>query len=128
MKKFLTILLILFACVAFAQQSPRRDLLFAWDQTIVPDLAGWKLYMSETAGSGYVEVAEITYGGTPTAEYTTDFEVIGSTGQVKQYYFVLTAFDLDGNESGYSNEVQAVVDFEAPDAPFTLRVTITRQP
>ena len=40
------------------------------------------------------------------------------------YYFAATAYDTEGNESGYSNEVSATLDTTAPGSPQGLRITI----
>ena len=43
-------------------------------------------------------------------------------------YFVATAYDATGNESGYSNEASIYVDNVAPGAPQGLQITIIIQP
>jgi hypothetical protein len=64
-------------------------------------VAGYNVYRTTTSGTGYVKVnaslvAALNY---------TDSTVQNAT----TYYYVTTAVDVSGNESVYSNEVQAVV-------------------
>lgn len=122
MKKLL-IILLLFAGPALAGD---KTLQFTWEHDLI-DLAGFNLYMSETPNivpSG-TPFAVISYTGQTTLETS---EVITSPdGVSKTYYFVMTAYDSDGNESGPSNEVSDTIDFEAPNAPFTLTVKVAMQ-
>ena len=83
---------------------------FGWDANTESDLAGYRLYQSTTAGS-YVKgefLAEIL---APAVTYTLENVADGT------YYYVLTAYDNNGNESDFSNEVTADVDQTAPAAP-----------
>jgi hypothetical protein len=64
-------------------------------------VAGYNVYRTTTSGSGYVQVngslvAPDSYDDTTVQSGTT-------------YYYVTTAVDSSGNESGYSNEAQAIV-------------------
>ena len=85
-----------------------------WSANTESDLAGYRLYRSTTSGS-------YTYGAANAAAAfgkvtTGTADVVGAEGQ--RFYFVLTAFDLTGNESGPSNEVSYVIpDTTAPAAP-----------
>jgi len=71
----------------------------AWDANTEPDLNGYKIYYGTTSGSypSSVAVGNVT---THTVTGLTD-------GQT--YYFVATALDTYGNESGYSNELPYAV-------------------
>jgi len=126
----LTILtLLLFPPLAICQIAP-KTLTFQWEQPLpVDDLAGWNLYYGTTPGV-YDRLAIFNYHipdpGT-TNTYTQEFVLTSPTGQVISYYFVLTAFDASGNESDFSNEVIARVDFLAPGVPMNFRVTIKVQ-
>lgn len=103
-----------------------KTLTFAWTQPgPLDDLAGWKLYQSDTAGGAGILAMTIPYGGTAQAEYTGVKSLVSPDGQTKVYFFVLTSFDTSGNESGRSNEVSARIDFEVPGIPLTLKVTVT---
>ncbi len=60
-------------------------------------------------------VAEILIGAETTTIAVTDGE----------WFFVLTAFDTYGNESGHSNEVTLITDSIAPGNPGEFKITIT---
>jgi len=108
-------------------QTGTKELTFQWEQPLpVDDLAGWNLYYG-TASGVYDKIGIFNYAGTPTATYTQQFILTSPTGQMITYYFVLTAFDGAGNESDFSNEVLARVDFLAPGVPVNFRVTIKVQ-
>lgn len=71
-----------------------------WDASSAADLAGYFVYRSRTAGRGYQRL-------TPQALVAQNF----ADTQVEagaSYYYVVTAVDAAGNESGYSNEIAAV--------------------
>jgi hypothetical protein len=103
------------------------NLTFAWEQaaadTSNPGFGGWKLYRSATAGGPYALVETIPFSS-PGATYTATRPISSPDGTTSTWFFVLTAFDSAGNESGRSNEVSAVIDFEAPGMPVNLRVTV----
>jgi len=85
---------------------------FEWDANSETDLAGYRLYQSQelgvyTFGDGN-QVATIPVG-TETVEIT---DVADGT-----YFWVLTAYDISGNESLPSNEVTASLDSTAPESP-----------
>ena len=101
-----------------------KDLTFTWEQVISPDFAGWHLHVSETSGGPYAIAAEIIYDGIEQPEYTSTEPITAPKGQTTLYYFVMSAFDNEGNESGFSNEVSTVIDFESPSAPFSLTITV----
>ena len=70
----------------------------AWDAA--PGAAGYYVYRSPVSGGGYARL-----NGTPLAglAYTDDTVVNG-----RLYYYVVTAVDGAGNESGRSNEAEAL--------------------
>jgi fibronectin type 3 domain-containing protein len=75
-----------------------------WDANSEADLAGYKIYMSQTSG---------TYT-TPTA--TLGEVVLWDSANLPDgiYYFTITAFDDSGNESVKSDEVSIKLDTVAP--------------
>lgn len=94
------------------------DITFMWEKNLESDLAGYRLYQSDVSRQyvfGEEHAAAIIFAGTET--------VILSDVQDGQWYWILTAFDLAGNESDKSNEVEHLVDTIAPDAP-TLKIVI----
>ena len=103
--------------------SGTKTLTFYWEQPSTPDLKGWTLYWG-TSSRNYTDSTSFDWDGNPEATYTKDFVLTSPDGQTRTYFFALTARDSFGNESGFSNEVNATVDFEAPGVPLNLRVTI----
>jgi len=67
-----------------------------WDAVSDPDLAGYRVYASDSPGT-------YTQPGVSVGD-TTTYEVEGLKRDTT-YYFVVTAYDFMGNESSYSNEV-----------------------
>ena len=124
MKKIILSILFVFMFVTIGFAGT-KTLNFAWNQSITPDFAGWKLYQGDVSGATNTLSMTIPYGGTAQTEYTGAKNIVSPDGQTKTYYFTLTAFDTVGNESARSNEVNATIDFEAPGVPTTLRVTVT---
>lgn len=88
------------------------------DGSPLTDLAGYKLYVSDTSGSGYMELCDV--GQADISQINCDIDAPeGTTG-----YFVLTAYDTSGNESVYSNEVSVNFPQVAPAAPHITGVTL----
>ncbi|RJX19163.1 MAG: hypothetical protein C4575_09165, partial [Desulforudis sp.] len=75
--------------------SGRVDL--GWNPSSDPDTAGYRIYRSSTPGEGYLLLGN-TYN-----DYYLDYDVEVGT----LYYYVVTALDGAGNESGFSNEASA---------------------
>ncbi len=69
-----------------------------WADNTEPDLASYSVYRSTTSGSGYTQIAS----GLTASAYSDTSVANGTT-----YYYVVTAVDTSGNESGYSNEASA---------------------
>ncbi|MEQ8859922.1 MAG: hypothetical protein RIC56_14865 [Pseudomonadales bacterium] len=70
------------------------------DGSPLNDLAGYRIYYG-TGSRDYSDQVAINSGG------VTSQDVVLATGS---YYFAMTAMDVDGNESGYSNEVVKIVN------------------
>lgn len=104
--KFLAALLVavMLAVDCFAATT---SVTLAWDANTEADLAGYKLYVSAVSGGPYTETAVLGKVVTYTADGVTD----------GNHCWVLTAYDIVGNESGYSNEVCLQLDTEAPSVP-----------
>ena len=117
MKKLLLSLIILLVMTGIAWAD--SDINFTWTQNTESDLAGYRIYNSEVSGDYTFgegnEVIMIPVGsGAVTVEGVTD----GTK------YWVITAFDTDGNESLPSNELTITLDTEAPAAPRDFTVTV----
>ena len=111
---FLTLLLSVFVTPADAY-----DIVIAWDPNDEPNLAGYVLYVDDG-------VSEILY------EYIDSYpleELDPQNPRVKitdlsedlAYYFVVTAYDLDGNESDYSDEICVINGEPCPQSWLAYR-------
>ena len=77
-----------------------------WEANDESDLAGYTVYYGTSSG---------VYGVPVDVGNVLTHDVTGLTDGT--YYFVLTASDLSGNESGFSAEVPVVVDKSSPLSP-----------
>ncbi len=68
-----------------------------WNGNTEKDLAGYKVYRATSSGAYGAPIAAIPGN---TTSYTATGLQFGTT-----YFFVVTAYDIAGNESAYSNEV-----------------------
>lgn len=116
-------LIMLMICrgVGWCQEAPKSwQVTFKWDARTEEDLAGYRLYGSDTAGG------QVLGKGHELAEMSKD-ELTKTLGfEEGDKWFVLTAFDTSGNESGKSNEVKLHLDEVAPGEP-TLKINIILQ-
>jgi len=104
---------LLFGVIAFffmcGMACAASNVTFEWDANSESDLAGYRLYQSQVSGS-YTDVPVVTIpAGTET---TTLLDVPDGT-----YFWVLTAYDTNENESGPSNEVTKTIDSTPPEPP-----------
>lgn len=76
------------------------------DATPLIDLAGYKVY-SGTGGQ--------TYGSPVDVGNVTNYTVANLSEKIT-YYFSVTAYDISGNESGYSTEVSKTIPDTTPPA------------
>jgi hypothetical protein len=72
----------------------------SWGASSSSNVAGYNVYRAGVSGGPYISVASANAG--------TSF-VDGSVQSGQTYYYVVTAVDTSGTESGYSNQVQAVI-------------------
>lgn len=98
---------ILWANVAMAM-----NVTLAWDPNSETDLAGYKVYYGAASGGPY-NGAGASGGNSPITvplgslanQSLPEYSVNNMPNQT--WYFVLTAYDTEGLESGYSNQVSA---------------------
>ena len=79
------------------------EVTLAWDPNGEPDLAGYKVYANQVGpGPPYYQLDAASLD-----EIEPDNPIYTATGlKSESYYcFVVTAYDYEGFESGYSNEV-----------------------
>jgi hypothetical protein len=105
--------LSLLACIPiliyYLSPSYALDVTLAWDPNSDTDLAGYKIYYGTKSGG--------PYNGTGSSDGASPIAVpLGSTNLVSPqftvhglqngtYYFVASAYNTEGYESGYSNQV-----------------------
>ena len=125
--KLLTCLAIILM-VAFGGMANAGEIEFNWNQEITTDFAGWRLYQAPAAGGSYELALTIMYDGNSSEVYSKDLTIPVVVGGPVDYFFVLTAFDTAGNESGNSNEVKyTATDTTPPGEPQTLTVTVKQE-
>ena len=69
-----------------------------WDANTESDLAGYNIYRSQTYRSGYIKVNQNIITSTSFVDTPPQY--------LDTYYYVATALNTSGLESGYSNQVQ----------------------
>ena len=107
---------------ASLQWSPPQ---FNVDGSVADDLAGYRVYARLNASS-FSQVSDL--GNPNLTSATIAFSLPGLTAGENIVDFVMTAYDVDGNESGYSNQVTSVItvlDDVAPNEPEIITITIT---
>lgn len=88
--------------------APAADITLAWDPSPSEGIAGYRLYIGKASGVYWTPIrlgTGLTY-------------TVSGLGPGK-YFFAVTAFNLAGNESGYSNEVSDII----PDPAFAITST-----
>jgi hypothetical protein len=106
-------LIILAIAIAFFAPGivSAAEVTLAWDANTETDLAGYNIYYDISSGPPYYGTGA-DQGDSPITvlredldeEQYPEFTITGLEDD-QDYYFALTAFDSDGNESDYSNEV-----------------------
>lgn len=109
MKKILCSLFIILLCFVGTSYARVYNVTFEWTPNTESDLAGYKLYQSSESQQ---------YTGPIKSDISSDVSTFTmQLNLVNTTYFVLTAFDVDGNESDFSNEVFYSPDLSPPNAP-----------
>ena len=112
MKRFSLFLLVGFFLAAGFSSASGGQVVFEWDPNGESDLAGYRLYQTATPG-------QYTFGATNAIGDilvgTETFTLV--TQEDGTFYWVVTAYDTAGNESGPSNEMTADVNFRPPAPP-----------
>lgn len=110
------------AIVMAATSAMAAEVKLTWTPNTEPDLAGYRIYQSDTSGKydkAANKAADVASG--PNEQKTASVLIPIEDGRT--VYFVATAYDGAGNESGYSNEVSyKVPDHTAPAPPTMLSV------
>jgi len=117
MKKFLASLALMITTIFLATSVYAMTVTFTCDPNTEADLAGYKIYKSDTHGGPYTLVNSFAYG--PGVE---PIMVVPDLTNNKRIYFVATAFDVEGLESEYSNEVNVSSNDNRPPQSPILRI------
>lgn len=128
-RKFVTACLLFMALpiaayaadVDLTWQAPTQNV----DGTALTDLDGFAVYIGQASRDYTVShVINDETATTATVTFTADWLQPGGN----DVYIAMTAFDSEGNESVYSNEIIRtvnVIDDIAPNAPAVITITIT---
>ena len=121
---FCTFAFIIFALTLFPQPSIyAADVTLAWDANTESDLSGYYIYYKTgSSGAPYdgtnspikVPLANLNNSANP--QYT-----VPGLSDTETTFFVVTAYDTDNNESGYSNEVS----YQSASAPKLSSLSIS---
>ena len=90
---------LIFLLLSLAGQVRAEQVSLAWDANTEPDLGGYKLYYG-TASQAYSQVIDVGKGTQVT---------VSNLNQGVTYFFAVTAYNLQGAESDYSNEIHQSV-------------------
>lgn len=94
------------------------------DGTLLTDLSGYKLYFGTSSGQ-YSQIIDVGLANPDSSSINgRQFTVFGlEPGKI--YFFVVTAYDTTGNESGFSNEVFKLISFDTIPPQDVLGFTAT---
>lgn len=98
-----SILLLILAAFLIPISSMAADVKLTWNASVSPGISGYKVYVGK---------ASRTYDQIIPIGNVTNYTVAGLADGT--WYFSVTAFDSQGNESGFSNEVVKVIKTIAP--------------
>jgi fibronectin type 3 domain-containing protein len=90
-------LLVMAACSSPSSTPRNETAMLSWHASAGPGLAGYKIYQAHASGAYGAPIATVTMDVT---SYTVTGLEAGST-----YFFTVTAYNADGVESTFSNEV-----------------------
>jgi hypothetical protein len=98
-RNILTVAISLLATVLLPGVLLAKDITLAWDPVTATNLSGYKVYYGR---------ASRTYGA-PISGVTATIYTIPGLGN-GTFYFAVTAYNTNGEESGYSNEVSTTIN------------------
>jgi len=98
----------------FITSAEAYDVTIAWDPNSEENLAGYALYVDD----GFSEILYEYVDTYPLEDLDPDNPrvMITDLRDDLAYYFVLTAYDVDGNESDYSDEVCVINGAPCPES------------
>jgi len=102
----LTLSMVMFSLVLLGIPDVHAaEITLAWDQNSESDIAGYRVYYGQESHS-YTNVVDV-------GNYTSC--VIAELEDGETYYFAATAYNTDGFESDYSNEISNAASETTPD-------------
>jgi fibronectin type 3 domain-containing protein len=117
----IAIVLILFTSFSFAQEAVRINPKgLSWDKVTDNDLAGYRIHYGNETGN-YNAYLELPLSDIVDTENPI-FDINYAVATDGHYYYAVTAYDEAGNESGYSNEVNFIIDKSSPEDIKNLRL------
>lgn len=124
--RFTLLIFSIFFC--FVSPVYAVDVTIAWSPNSESDVEGYKLYYKTGVNGPPYNGVGATEGDAPITIWTDELYnpeqpefTIHGLNENETYYFVLTAYDIDGYESAYSDEVsfnsadRAIIDGENPE-------------
>ncbi len=118
-KSSLVRLVALFLLLALvAARASAGNVKLAWDPPTGPVPAGYKVYYGPAAGN---------YPSSVDVGSTTSYTVSGLT-EGATYHFAAADYDVSHTESGFSNDVSAMVPYSTPVASFSASTTTGAAP
>lgn len=83
----------------FALLNGHEGILLEWNRSVASDFSHYEIYQSYTAGGGYQSIAT-----------TKDpYYIIPAVEPGRRYYFIIYAWDKNGNRSTPSDEIEIVI-------------------
>ena len=100
----LALLFLLIGASAYA-----ADITLAWDPNSEPNLDGYTVYYSkDTQGPPYDYIGDLPLSDLP--DPNNPYVTLTDLEERTNYYFALTAYDINGNESSFSSSLCIFID------------------
>jgi hypothetical protein len=114
-------MLVLLPTMLYAQQGTTSWTIgLAWDPNTESDLAGYRLYHKVGSSFGGVVPYNNFIAEIPVGTQTFNIQIT----EPGTHYFIVTAYNESGKESGPSNEIYKVINGTPPANPTNLTITI----
>lgn len=94
--------------VLLSLEPEHRAIRVTWQAIDETSIAGYKIYYNaNSSGAPYVGTSNVNGENSPVAVGVTNSYIITGLNNSDSYYITVTAVDVSGSESPYSNEMQA---------------------
>jgi len=111
MKKLLLVLMMFFLC----RSVHAYDVTLAWDSNTEESIAGYRIYQANESRTQVLGSEANSISGNILHVLWTDTQQFTLVGVIGTRYWVATAYNMEGYESGPSNEVSYIVEPLPPD-------------